>query len=116
MRQLKLLLFLTLALTFVGGIGTGAWIGSLVAGPEEPRGTAERRVADYTEFYDLNETQQRELETILLRFDHRRGQIRQLTAEQLQEMRRLEDETRANIRALLTAEQQRKYDVHRAGR
>jgi len=110
MRQLKTLLIAALALVFVAGAGTGAWIGSLAAATQGPR-NLDRRVRDFTKAYDLSPTQVRQLREVLHDHDQRKERIRQLTPEQFQELRALEAESRGRIRQLLTEEQQREYDT-----
>jgi gas vesicle protein len=104
MRQLKALLIAALALVFVAGVGTGAWIGSLAAATRAP--TLDRRVRDFTNVLDLSSTQVRQLREILADFDQKKEQLRQVTPEQ----RALEAETRGRIRQILTEEQLREYD------
>lgn len=113
MRQLKTLLIAALALVFVAGVGTGAWIGSLLAATQGPP-TVDRRVRDFTGVFDLSPTQVRQLREVLYDHDHGKERIRQMTAEQFQELRALEAESRGRIRQLLTEEQRREYD-RRAG-
>ena len=116
MRQLKLLLLATLLLTFVGGVGTGAWIGSLVAGPDHTAlDSVDRRVGEFAEFFDLDATQVRRIRTVLLVHEKQKAEIRQLTPEQFQRIRRLEEKTRDEIRTVLDEQQRIKYD-NRSGR
>lgn len=111
MRQLKQLLLIVLVLTFVGGIGTGAWIGTLLAAPPKPGAKLERRVGDFMEHFDLDATQERQLRTVLADYDHRKEQIKAtLTPEQLRRIRTLEDSSRQRIRLLLAEPQRREYD------
>lgn len=109
MRQLKILLLAALALVFVAGVGTGAWIGSLAAATQEPR-SLDRRVDDFKEVFDLSPTQVRQLREILHDHDQQKERIRQMTPEQFQELRALEAESRGRIRQMLTEEQLREYD------
>jgi hypothetical protein len=113
MRQLKVLLVATLALVFVAGVGTGAWIGTLAAATQAPP-TLDRRVRDFQRNFDLTPTQVRQLRETLHDHDVRKDRIRQPSPEQFQALRALEEESRARIRALLTEEQRREYD-RRAG-
>ena len=108
MRQLKALLLAALALVFVAGVGTGAWIGSLAAATQGP--TLDRRVRDFTKVYDLSPTQVRQLREVLHDHDQRKERIRQPSPEQFQELLALEAESRGRIRQILTEEQQREYD------
>jgi hypothetical protein len=109
MRQLKVLLLASLALVFVAGVGTGAWIGTLTAAPQEPR-SFDRRVRDFQRVFDLSPTQVRQLREILHDFDQQKARIQQPTPEQSREQRALEAESRARIRELLTEEQRLEYD------
>jgi Spy/CpxP family protein refolding chaperone len=115
MRQLKALLLAALALVFVAGVGTGAWIGSLAAATKGPP-TLDRRVRDFTDVYDLSPTQLRQLREILYDFDRDKQRIQQPTPEQAREMRTLEAESRGRIRQILTAEQRADYDRRVASR
>jgi len=106
MRQLKALLLAALALVFVAGVGTGAWIGSLAA---EPPGTGvDRRVRDFDRVYHLTPTQVRQLREILYDNDRRKDEIRRRT--QLQEIQAIEAESRGRIRQILNEDQLREYD------
>jgi len=109
MRQLKALLLAALALVFVAGVGTGAWIGSLAAATQGPP-SLDRRVDDFKDAFDLSPTQVRQLREILHDHDQKKERIRQPTAEQFQELRTLEAESRGRIRKMLTEEQLREYD------
>lgn len=109
MRQLKTLLVATIALVFVAGVGTGAWIGSLAAATGAPR-TLDRRVRDFDRALGLDATQVRRLREILYDHDQRKEQIRQLSPEQWRQLRALEDESRTRIRGILDEEQLREYD------
>lgn len=109
MRQLKVLLLASLALVFVAGVGTGAWIGSLAAATGAPR-TLDRRVRDFEGVFDLTPTQVRQLRDVLHEHDQKKEKICQPTPEQFQEVVALEAESRGRIRQLLTEEQRREYD------
>jgi len=109
MRQLKALLIAALALVFVAGAGTGAWIGSLAAATRGPR-SVDRRVEDFKAAYDLSPTQVRQLREILYDHDAKKKRISQPTPEQFQELLALETESRGKIRHILTEEQLMEYD------
>jgi len=109
MRQLKTLLVATIALVFVAGVGTGAWIGSLAAATAGPR-TLDRRVSDFDRALGLDATQVRRLREILYDHDQRKERILQRTPEQWRELRALEEESRGRIREILDGEQRREYD------
>jgi gas vesicle protein len=110
MRQLKALILASLALVFVAGVGTGAWIGSLAAATPAP--TLDRRVRDFTKVYDLSPTQVRQLREILYDHDQKKKRLQQPTPEQ----KALEAETRGHIRQMLTEEQLVQYDRRAAPR
>ncbi len=111
MRQLKQLLFIVLVLTFVGGVGTGAWIGTLLAAPPRAAARLDRRVDDFRQHFDLDATQQRQLRTVLADYDRKKEQIKAtLTPEQLRRIRTLEESSRERIRLLLTEPQRTEYD------
>lgn len=111
MRQLKRLLLIVLGLTCLGGLGTGAWIGTLLAAPPEPGARLDRRVDDFTFHFDLDATQERQLRTVLADYDRRKDQIKgTLTPEQLRRIRALEETSRKRIRLILTEPQRTEYD------
>ena len=111
MRQLKRLFLIVAGLTFVGGIGTGAWIGTLLAAPPKKSAQLERRVRDFMQHFDLDATQVRQLRTVLADYDHGKEKIKAtLTAEQLREIRALEETSRKRIRLILAEPQRTKYD------
>jgi hypothetical protein len=111
MRQLKRLLLIVLGLTFLGGLGTGAWIGTLLAAPPRPAARLDRRVDDFKRHFDLDATQERQLRTVLADYDHRKDQIKNtLTPEQLRQIHALEEASRKRIRLLLTEAQRMEYD------
>jgi len=111
MRQLKQLFLIVLGLTFVGGIGTGAWIGTLLAAPPKSGAGLERRVGDFERHFDLDATQKRQLKTVLADYDHKKGKIRAtITPEQLRQIRALEAASRKRIRLILTDPQRTEYD------
>jgi len=111
MRQLKALLLAALALVFVAGVGTGAWIGSLAAATQGPRTFLDLRVRDFQRVLDLSPTQVRQLREVLRDHDQRKEQIRQPSPEQFQELLALEAKSRGRIRQILTEAQQREYDT-----
>ncbi len=109
MRQLKALLLAALALVFVAGMGTGAWLGSLAA-TAGPRTLTDLRVRDFQRALDLTPTQVRQLREVLYDYDQGKERIRQPTPEQFQELLALEADSRRRIRQLLTKEQRAEYD------
>ena len=113
MRRLKQLFCIVLALTFTGGFGAGAWVGTLTAA--QPRAPApssiDRRVDDFQIHFELSPTQIRQLRTVLARHDQERDKIRQtITAEQRKRMDKLEAVSRDSIRLLLNERQRAEYD------
>ena len=111
MRELKRLFLLVLVLTFLGGIGTGAWIGSLTAAPEAEVRHDDDRVAAFEERLSLDATQVRQLRVILAEHDGKIRNIRQqITKEQFRRKLAQEELSRARIREILTQEQRREYD------
>jgi hypothetical protein len=111
MRQIERLLLVVLGLTFIGGVGTGAWIGTLLAAPPKQAARLERRVQDFLQHFDLDATQERQLRTVLADYDRNKEKIKgTLTPEQLRRIRTLEDESRKRIRLILTDPQRSKYD------
>jgi predicted acylesterase/phospholipase RssA len=115
MRQLKVLLLASLALVFVAGVGTGAWIGSLAAATKEPR-SLDRRVQDFEAVFDLTPTQVRQLREVLADFDQRKEKICQPTTEQSRELEALKAESRGRVRQLLTEEQRLEWDTRTGSR
>jgi hypothetical protein len=110
MRQLKALILVSLALVFVAGVGTGAWIGTLAAATKGPPADFDPRVRDFQRFFDLSPTQVRQLREILYDFDQNKKRIQQPTPEQFRELRALEAESREHIRQMLTEDQLMEYD------
>lgn len=111
MRELKRLFLIVLGLTFLGGVGTGAWIGSLTAGPDTEIATTDRRVAEFERRLSLNATQVRQLSVILAEHDNRIHSIKQqITKEQFRRKLGQEALSRDRIRKILTAKQRKDYD------
>ena len=111
MRQLKRLFLIVLGLTFVGGLGTGAWIGTVLAAPPKQAARLDRRVQDFKRHFDLDATQERQLRMVLADYDHKKDQIKgTLTPEQLGRIRTLEEASRKRIRLILADPQRMEYD------
>lgn len=112
MRELKRLFLLVLVLTFLGGVGTGAWIGTIAAAPPQVHPTLDDRVQDFEVFFgDLDGKQVRVLREIIAEHDTAVARIKQrLSKEQFEDIRRAEDASRERIRAILTGPQRDKYD------
>ena len=82
MREFKAAILLALVLAFVGGLGAGAWIGSLRAAPQTPRRSVDRRLESWKERYELTPSQERRLREVLIRYDKGRDRVRaQMDAE-----------------------------------
>jgi len=114
MRELRRLFLLVLVLTFIGGIGTGAWIGSLRAAPQiRTTDTLDRRINDWKlAFPDLTASQVRRLREILARYDAQVDQIRrEVSAEQFQRIDSLLEQSRGEVRLVLEPEQRARYDA-----
>lgn len=111
MSDLKRMFVLALVLVFLGGLGTGAWIGSLTAGPQAAAAPDDTRVEDFERLLTLNASQVRQLRAILDSHDSQIRRIKQeLNASQQRRKLQVEERSRAAIRAILTKEQQREYD------
>ena len=112
MRELKRLMLIVLALTFLGGIGTGAWIGSLTAAtPDSNVMSTDDRVDAFEKRLSLDATQIRKLRMILATHDGRIRNIQQaVTKEQFQRKRTQEEQSRNEIRKILREDQREEYD------
>ena len=111
MRELKRLFLAVLALTFLGGIGTGAWIGSLTAGPGTEVSTADDRADEFEKRFGLDATQMRLLRAVLAEHDGRIRNIQlQVTKEQFRQKLAQEELSRQKIRQILTTKQREEYD------
>lgn len=110
MRQLKALLLAALALVFVAGAGTGAWIGALAAATQGQQ-SPDRRLRDFQRvFPDLSPTQVRQLREIFHDLDEQKKRVREITPEQRQQLWALEAASRDRVRQVLTGEQRTEYD------
>jgi len=111
MRDLKRMLFAALLLTFLGGIGLGAWVGSLAAAPPAPVARVDDRVEQFEKRLTLDATQMRQLRTILDEYDRRiRAIRREVSASQMRRTLAEEERSRGRIRAILEPGQQLDYD------
>ena len=111
MRELKRLLLLVLFLTFLGGIGTGAWIGSLTASPAAATPVDDDRVAEFQRRLGLDATQVRKLREILGDHDRKIRRIQnEITAQQFKRKLAQEDFSREQIKGILTLKQREEYD------
>ena len=112
MRELKQLMVIVLALTFLGGIGAGTWIGSLTAAtPESNVMTTDDRVDEFERRLSLDATQVRKLRMILATHDSRIRNIQQeVTKEQFQRKLAQEELSRDAIRKILKTDQREEYD------
>ena len=116
MRELKKLLLCALVLVYLGGIGTGAWIGSLAAAPGTPHVDTDRRVQAFVNTFGLTESQTRQLRTIIAQHGKANRTIeQQINETQLRQKLVLEAETRDRIRNEVMDDSQRvEYDKLRA--
>jgi hypothetical protein len=112
MDSLKRMVLLALVFAFVGGVGAGAWIGSLAAAPAAASGASiDDRVDAFEQALGLDPTQLRQLRGILDAHDKAVDEIHHdITGEQLRRKRAAETRTRKLIRALLRPDQQAEYD------
>jgi hypothetical protein len=115
MREFKRLFLSVLFLTFLGGLGVGAWIGALSAAqPRAAAPTVDRRVEDWKRYFALDASQERRLRAALSRYDHAVERIRnEVSAEQARQLVQLRESSRDEIRDILTDEQKREYDARR---
>jgi len=111
LREFKLLILLVLGLTYLGGLGAGAWVGTLTAAPRMRAASVDRRLGDFTEHFDLNPSQVRQLRAVLFRYDKAVDEIRsRLTAREMREKLALERASREAIRTILDDSQRTDYD------
>jgi hypothetical protein len=114
MREFKRLFLCVLVLTFLGGVGTGAFVGALSAAPRASGPTVDRRLEDWKRYFALDASQERRLRAVLLRYDHAVEGIREeVSAEQARRLVALRESSRDEIREILTEEQRRDYDARR---
>jgi hypothetical protein len=118
MHELKRIFLLVLVLTFVGGLGMGAWVGTLVASPEPLPPSLDERTNDFQRvFDDLTPSQIRRLRAVLAEHDAGVAKIRgQLSEEQFRRKVEAERLSRERIREILTEPQRAKYDKLRGRR
>lgn len=111
MRELARLLWIVMGLTFLGGLGLGAFVGGLVAaGPEGGPGT-DRRMKDFERMLDLDAAQARRVREVLIRHDREVDEVRRrLSSEQQRDIQRIHDRDRAAILDLLSPEQRKIYE------
>ncbi|MHC4958973.1 MAG: hypothetical protein ACYTGN_11420 [Planctomycetota bacterium] len=112
MGSLKRMVLLALAFAFIGGLGTGAWIGTLTAAPVNSGDpTIDDRVGEFERALDLDATQLRQLRSVLDAHDKAIDEIhRDITTEQFRRKLATEERTRRLIRALLRPGQEAEYD------
>jgi len=115
MRDIRNLFLAVILLTFVGGVGTGAWLGSLRAAPDQPnKRNIDRRMEDWNRVFQLDASQTRRLRGALQYYEAQRERIRQdAYAEQGARVLRLKEECREKVREILTPEQRAEYDARR---
>ena len=115
MRDIRNLFLSVILLTFVGGVGVGAWLGSLRAAPAQPqKRSVERRMEDWKQVFELDASQERRLRAALNYYEMQRDRIRQeVSSEQFVRVHRLQEECREKVREILTPEQRALYDARR---
>ena len=115
MRDIRNLFLAVILLTFVGGVGIGAWLGSLHAAPAQaPNRGVERRMEDWKRVFDLDASQERRLRAALHFYEIERDRIRQeVSSEQYLRVRHLQEQCREKVREILTPEQREQYDARR---
>ena len=102
MREFKTTILASVMLAFVAGIGAGAWIGDLRASPASGHPSVDRRLKNWTERYDLTPSQQRQLRSVLLRYDAGRNQIRsELNRDQRMRLEQLSKRSQDEIDKIL---------------
>ncbi len=119
MNSLYRLFAIVLALTFVAGLGTGAWVGTLTAGSADKEDSSrERRLQDWQDALpDLSVTQMRRIRTILAEHDRAVALIRErLDRTQWAEILQLESQNREKLHKVLTKSQRQKLAERNQGR
>jgi Spy/CpxP family protein refolding chaperone len=111
-REAAVLVFVVFLLgVLLGGVGNHLW-GSRVWGNQGPRfgppPTREKVLADFTRELELTPDQEKQLGSIL---DDSRSQFRALDKSLDPQRMQIRDQSRAQMRALLTPEQQPKFDA-----
>ena len=102
MHGLKGPILLALLLAFIGGVGAGAWIGSLRAAPLVPLRSVDRRLESWKERYDLTPSKERRLREVLIRYDKGRDGVRaQLDAARWNQVDQLRRTAHAQIQEIL---------------
>lgn len=96
-----------------GGGGTYAWLRRADAGEEDPRGMRDpRRLRALERSLDLTPAQREQVRAIMMQSGDQRRQLAQEMYTRCGDgLRTLHDGVSARIRAVLTPEQQRRYDV-----
>ena len=114
MSSFKRLFLTVLGLTFIGGLGTGAFVGTLLASPKVEVRPEDRRIDDFREILDVDDLQVERLRGI---FDRHQIDLSGLRRTIQQENGRRYDEVhelcRQRIREILTDEQRALYDQRR---
>ena len=113
MRDIRNLFLAVIVLTFIGGVGTGAWIGSLRAAPAQAnKRSIDRRMEDWNQAFELDASQTRRLRAALHYYENQRERIRRdVTVEQGVRVLRLKEECRQRVREILTPEQRAEFDA-----
>ena len=102
MREFKTLVLVAVLLAFIGGVGAGAWIGSLRAAPATNPPSVERRMKAWKERYNLTPSEQRQLRAVLVRYDSGRdGIYSELSSEQWRRLNELREKSQREIDEIL---------------
>ena len=102
MREFKALILTCVALAFIGGVGLGAWVGTLRAATPQPARSLDRRMTDWTTRYDLTRSQSRRIRGVLVRYDREKSQIlSELDAEHWKRIYKLREISHVEIDKIL---------------
>ncbi len=112
MKDLRRLLLWSRVCTFLGGLGLGAWVGTLAAATPEKSRPIDRRIRDFQQSFTLNPSQVRQLRALLHEHDAGRESIMdEVSVEQWKRIRQLEQRSRKRLRSeVLTEEQRMEWD------
>jgi len=114
MSSFKRLFLTVLGLTFIGGLGTGAFVGTLLASPKVEVQREDRRIDDFREILDVDDLQVERLRHIFARHQIELSGLRR-TIQQENGLRynEVHELCRQRIREILTDEQRTLYDRRR---
>ncbi|MEE8104722.1 MAG: hypothetical protein V3T86_04210 [Planctomycetota bacterium] len=114
MNGFKKLLLTVLGLTFIGGLGTGAFVGTLLASSKVVAQPEDRRIDDFREILDVDELQVERLRRIFARHQiELTGLRRTIQQENGRRYNEVHELCRQRIREILTDEQRALYDQRR---